>query len=165
MKNIFLFRHGKSNWTNPDHTDSERPLAKRGLRDVPIMSKIISEKCSNIDLILCSSSKRTQETLDLSLSAFNKRPEIKILDELYLASSDKLLSILNENILSHKNIILIGHNPGLFDFVSKIDDNYMFLFPTSAVCHLLLNKETKHKLTYKDFKIDTAIKPKDILLN
>ena len=127
MINIFLFRHGKSNWTNPDHTDSERPLAKRGLRDVPIMSKIISEKCSNIDLILCSSSKRTQETLELSLSVFSKKPEIKILDELYLASSDRLLSILNENILSHNNIILIGHNPGLFDFVNEIDDNFLFL--------------------------------------
>ena len=165
MINIFLFRHGKSNWTNPDHTDSERPLAKRGLRDVPIMSKIISEKCSNIDLILCSSSKRTQETLELSLSVFSKKPEIKILDELYLASSDRLLSILNENILSHNNIILIGHNPGLFDFVNEIDDNFLFLFPTSAVCHLQVQNNQNIKLKYKDFKIDTAIKPKDILLN
>jgi phosphohistidine phosphatase len=165
MKNIFLFRHGKSNWTNPDHTDSERPLAKRGLRDVPVMSKIISEKCSNIDLILCSSSKRTCETLELSLSAFSKRPEIKILDELYLASSERLLSILNKYILNNNNIILIGHNPGLFDFVTEIDDALLFLFPTSAVCHLLLHNNQKPKLEYKDFKIDTAIKPKDILLS
>ena len=117
MINIFLFRHGKSNWTNPDHTDIERPLAKRGLRDVPIMSKIISEKCSNIDLILCSSSKRTQETLELSLFAFSKRPEIKILDELYLASSDKLLSILNDNILSHNSRQTIQGLERFFDEV------------------------------------------------
>ena len=82
-----------------------------------------------------------------------------------MASSDRLLSILNENILSHNNIILIGHNPGLFDFVNEIDDDFFFLFPTSAVCHLLLHNDQKSKLEYKDFKIDTAIKPKDILLN
>ena len=52
MINIFLFRHGKSNWTNPDHTDSERPLAKRGLRDVPIMSKIIRFFCRLLSKII-----------------------------------------------------------------------------------------------------------------
>ena len=78
---------------------------------------------------------------------------------------DRLLSILNENILSHNNIILIGHNPGLFDFVNEIDDNFLFLFPTSAVCHLQVQNNQNTKLKYKDFKIDTAIKPKDILLS
>ncbi len=165
MKNIFLFRHGKSNWTNLDHTDSERPLAKRGLRDIPIMSKLISSKCSNIDLILCSSSKRTLETLELSLSAFSKKPKIEILNELYLASSDSLLFILNKYTLNNNNIILIAHNPGLQDFVTKIDNTFLFSFPTSAVCHLQIQNNKKNKLEYRDFKIDTAIKPKDILIS
>ena len=78
MKNIFLFRHVKSNWKHLDLIDSERPLAKRGLRDVPVMSKIINEKCPDIDLILCSSSKRTRETLELSLSAFSEKPAVEI---------------------------------------------------------------------------------------
>ena len=30
MKKIFIFRHGKTNWTIPDHTDMERPLEKKG---------------------------------------------------------------------------------------------------------------------------------------
>ena len=165
MKNIFLFRHGKSNWKHLDLIDSERPLAKRGLRDVPVMSKIINEKCPDIDLILCSSTKRTRETLELTLSAFSEKPAVEILEELYLASSDNLLSILNKYISKNNNIILIGHNPGLYDFVTEIDDDFFFLFPTSAVCHLLLHNDQKSKLEYKDFKIDTAIKPKDILLN
>ena len=165
MKKIFLFRHGKSNWTNNDLIDHERPLAKRGLRDVPVMSKIINEICPDIDLILCSSSRRTRETLNLTLPAFTQKPMLKILEELYLASSDRLLSILNDYIINNNNIILIGHNPGLYDFVNEVDDTLLFLFPTSAVCHLLLHNNQKPKLEYKDFKIDTAIKPKDILLN
>ena len=43
MKNIFLFRHGKSSWSDPMFDDHERPLADRGIRDVPLISKIINE--------------------------------------------------------------------------------------------------------------------------
>ncbi len=40
MSNIFLFRHGKSSWSDPIFDDHKRPLADRGIRDVPLISKI-----------------------------------------------------------------------------------------------------------------------------
>ena len=99
MKNIFLFRHGKSSWSDPMLDDHERPLADRGIRDVPLTSKIINDKCSDIDLVLCSSSKRTIDTLNLCMQHINGNRQTEILDELYLSSSENILKILNLSLI------------------------------------------------------------------
>ena len=54
-----------------------------------LVSKIINEKCSDIDLVLCSSAKRTIETLNLCMQHINVNRQTEILDELYLSSSEK----------------------------------------------------------------------------
>ena len=164
MKNIFLFRHGKSSWSDPMFDDHERPLADRGIRDVPLISKIINEKCSNIDLVLCSSAKRTIETLNLCMQHINGNRQTEILDELYLSSSENILKILNNFLSKNNNIILIGHNPGLYDFVNSVDHLNSFLFPTAGLCHLILQKNTTSFVNFSDLKIVTTTKPKDILL-
>ena len=162
MKNIFLLRHGKSSWADIENSDHDRPLAKRGIRDVPVMSRVINSKCGKIDIVISSSSKRTCETLDLCLPNLSNKPKIKILNELYLAHSETLLKFINENLTENKNLLLIGHNPGLNDFVNEINNSVPFSFPTSALCHLITNKSDKLKLEFRDFNIDSLTKPKDI---
>ena len=162
MKNIFLLRHGKSSWADIENSDHDRPLAKRGIRDVPVMSRIINSKCPKIDIVLSSSSKRTCETLDLCLPNLSQKPETKILSELYLAHCQTILKTIKENLIENQNLLLIGHNPGLSDFVNEINTSVPFSFPTSALCHLILEKPNKSELEFKDFNIDSLTKPKDI---
>ena len=38
-KRLFIVRHAKSSWDYPQLSDFERPLNKRGKRDVPDMSQ------------------------------------------------------------------------------------------------------------------------------
>jgi phosphohistidine phosphatase len=40
MKKLILVRHAKSSWDNPDLTDFERVLNKRGIRDAQFMSEL-----------------------------------------------------------------------------------------------------------------------------
>jgi phosphohistidine phosphatase len=162
LKNIFLLRHGKSSWSDVNNSDHDRPLSTRGIRDVPIIAKIINTKCPKLDIVLCSSSKRTCETLDLCLPNLSNKPKIKTLSELYLAHSEMILKSINENLPGHKNILVICHNPGLSDFANEINSSAPFSFPTSALCHLIANKPDKSKLEFKDFYLDSLTKPKDI---
>jgi len=162
LKNIFLLRHGKSSWSDVNNSDHDRPLSKRGIRDVPIIAKIINTKCSKLDIVLCSPSKRTCETLDLCLPSLSNKPKIKILSELYLAHSETILKSINENLSENKNFLVICHNPGLSDFANEINSSAPFSFPTSALCHLIANKPDKSKLEFKDFNLDSLTKPKDI---
>lgn len=46
MKQLFIVRHAKSSWDYPLLDDNERPLNKRGARDVPIMGEFLKERIS-----------------------------------------------------------------------------------------------------------------------
>ncbi|MDR0359584.1 MAG: histidine phosphatase family protein, partial [bacterium] len=38
MRHVYLLRHAKSSWDDPDRPDHERPLAPRGVRDAKRMA-------------------------------------------------------------------------------------------------------------------------------
>ena len=44
MKKLYIIRHAKSSWDNPEMDDLDRPLNKRGKRDAPQMGKRLKEK-------------------------------------------------------------------------------------------------------------------------
>ena len=62
---IFLVRHAKSSWNKINLDDHERPLSKRGISDAILMRKYLIGLNVNFEKILCSSSVRTKQTLDL----------------------------------------------------------------------------------------------------
>ena len=67
MKTVTLFRHAKSGEKdNPAMKDFERPLAHRGLKAAPKMGRAMRERKLRPDLILCSPSVRTRQTLSLA---------------------------------------------------------------------------------------------------
>jgi len=64
MKTIILIRHAKSDWNNANLEDFLRPLSKRWEKEIEFVSKVLKKLNLKTDLILCSSAKRTEETLD-----------------------------------------------------------------------------------------------------
>ena len=72
MLTLSLLRHAKSSWKNPTLADRDRPLATRGETDAPVMGKAMAERGIDPDLVLCSSARRTRDTLALVL------PELKV---------------------------------------------------------------------------------------
>ncbi len=77
------------------------------------MSKYLRKSKIKPDLILCSSSKRTRETLELLLPAFDKTVEIRHEYTLYEAGSQALLKRLKQVRRGVKSVMMIGHNTGL----------------------------------------------------
>ena len=65
------------------------------------------------DLVLCSSATRAVQTL--KLLQFGPGPEILIEDELYGASVAEMLARLRRVPDQVTSVLLIGHNPGIFD--------------------------------------------------
>jgi phosphohistidine phosphatase len=137
MKKLFLVRHAKSSWDYEELTDFERPLNKRGRRDVLFMSKLLAQQGVNPDLILSSPANRAVTTAKYFCEQLNYPfDNILIEPKLYEAGSNSILSVI-QNIGNHyKNIMLFAHNPGLTDltnhFVSKTIDN----IPTCGIVSL-----------------------------
>ena len=106
-KRLFVLRHAKSSWDSPGLEDHARPLAPRGQRACSVMAAHIRAAGIEPELVLCSSSRRTRETLQ----GVDPPGERVIEDELYSASAQDVLERLHRVPESVGSVMLIGHNP------------------------------------------------------
>ena len=58
--------------------------------------------------------------------------------ELYLASAERVLETVTGLDPEHAHVMLVGHNPGLSDFVNRFGDAGVTSLPTCAVVRLRL---------------------------
>ncbi|MFE9648499.1 SixA phosphatase family protein [Streptomyces sp. NPDC006365] len=110
-RKIVLFRHAKADW--PQVSDHERPLAERGRKDAAVAGRKLADTGIPFDLALCSTATRTRETWKLAVHEFPQRPKTVYEERLYEASPGELIAVLNETPDDVRNVLLIGHNPGV----------------------------------------------------
>ena len=123
MHILHLLRHAKSSWKE-EIEDHQRPLNRRGREAARRVGLALPAAIGSLDLILCSSARRTRETMDLVFAEFAVRPRSVVEDELYEAGKDELMSRLRRLPEDIGNVFLIGHNPGLHDLAVAIADTH-----------------------------------------
>ncbi|MEV0492888.1 SixA phosphatase family protein [Streptomyces atratus] len=110
-RRIVLLRHAKAEWSQD--SDHERPLAERGRKDAPVAGRKLVDSGIVVDLALCSTSARTHETWKLAVHEMPKRPKTVYAERLYEASLGELIALINETPDEVRNLLIIGHNPGM----------------------------------------------------
>ena len=117
MKTVTLFRHAKSGEKdNPRIDDFDRPLSDRGLKAAPKMGVAMRDRHLRPNLILCSPSVRTRQTLTLaSAEAWDRSPKVRYDERLYEASAQNIFEVLKEVPDKVDHVMIVGHNPGLQD--------------------------------------------------
>jgi phosphohistidine phosphatase len=115
-KRLFLLRHAKSSWDDPGQDDHDRPLAPRGRRAVQVIGDHLRANKIAPALVLCSTSRRTRETLD------GVRPggEQLIEPELYGADASAVLERLRRVPDEIDSVMVIGHNPAMQVLVLRL---------------------------------------------
>jgi phosphohistidine phosphatase len=108
-KRLFLLRHAKSSWDDPQLADRDRPLAPRGRKAAESMAEHLRREEIRPSLVLCSSALRTRQTLDLVAPG----GEVRIEDELYGVIEDELVERLQRVAADVASTMVIGHNPAL----------------------------------------------------
>ena len=94
MKTLVLLRHAKSAWDSADLPDIDRPLSPRGQKAAPLMGERLKKAGYVPDLVLCSTAKRAQETLDLIAASLPKKAKVQHLKELYMAVPREMLNVV-----------------------------------------------------------------------
>ena len=150
MKKLYLVRHAKSSWKNPDLRDFDRPLNSRGKRDAPFMGKLLREKGIKPDTFITSPALRALTTA-IYFAEELEYPEEKILrdENLYDAGVMDILKVLSAVKNKNESIMVFTHNPGLTDFCNYISDQYIDNIPTSAVVSLILKVDHWNELDEK----------------
>ena len=148
-RQLVLLRHAKSAW--PDVPDHERPLARRGQRDAPVMGRWLRTAGHVPDRVLCSTARRARETWELAQSALGASPAVSFDDRVYGASAAGLLDLVHRAPRTAKTLLIVGHDPGIPELAFMLAgaapsgavprttvDRMKEKFPTAAVAVLEL---------------------------
>ncbi|MFF9476990.1 SixA phosphatase family protein [Streptomyces roseolus] len=142
-RRVALFRHAKAEWSDVD--DHERPLADRGRKDAPVAGRWLADSGIDPELALCSTAARCREAWKLAVAELPQRPRSVYDDRLYEASLGELIAVLNETSDEVRDLLVVGHNPGLHaladalageaegDLLARMNRSG---FPTSAIAVL-----------------------------
>ncbi len=135
MKTLILIRHAKSNAEQFNQSDFERSLSERGERDALASAEKLLLKISSIDLLLSSAALRTKQTAAYFISALNISAEKTIYtDSLYLATAEKIGSVIASVENKVDNLIIVCHNPGITDYVNRLSNKVRLdNMPTSGI--------------------------------
>ena len=121
MKTLYLLRHSKAvqglkhAWDPAD--DRNRTLTPSGLADANAVGAWFARKGIRPGLALVSDATRTVETWQHLRAAADMQVPSRLSTELYLASPQQIVDLIQQVGDSFTSLLIIGHNPGLEELV------------------------------------------------
>ena len=167
MKRIYLLRHAKSSWKNATLADHDRPLSGRGRRAASAMCGHLQARGIEPALVLCSSSRRTVETL-ARIAPSLAGAQTSVEPALYGASAQTLLERLRRLPADLDSVLLIAHNPGLHGLALHLveptpaPDTLAAKFPTGALATFDVSAEDWRALGPATAKLTAFVRPRDL---
>lgn len=134
-RRLLVLRHAKSSWSQPGATDFQRPLNERGRAAASQMGNKLRAEQMQVDIILASTALRVRETLELLLPAWQHTGPVVWEEQLYHASPQTLTQHLSALDSSWSSALVVGHNPGLSEFVSQLTGSAVEM-PTTSIAVL-----------------------------
>lgn len=133
MRELIVFRHGKSSWDDPQLDDIDRPLNARGERNAPQMGIRLREAGRIPDRLCCSPARRARETALLLAPALGMDTTgIVVVEALYPGAPEDWLETTRALDDRDERVLMIGHNPGLTDTVNALVGGDIDNVPTAA---------------------------------
>jgi len=133
-KMLFIVRHAKSSWDNPDVSDHDRPLMEKGIEKTRLIAGFLLKNSVKPDLLISSSALRARETARIIAGKIGyPESEIKIENSIYGAGIEDIFDILFAIPDSFNSVMLVGHNPTFTYFVNYFLKDKLDWMPTSAV--------------------------------
>lgn len=154
-------RHAKSSWDNPELSDHDRKLNKRGIRSAAALGKWLRDKGWLPDRVLCSSAVRTRETLSgLGLDA-----PAEVTGDLYRATANQMLRVLTR--AEGDTVLMLGHNPAIQLFAEAIvaepPEHLQFVtYPTGATLVVRFDADDWDKVVWRSGEVLDFVVPREL---
>lgn len=126
------------------------------------------------DIVLCSTSTRTRETLKLIRPAFRNNPRIRFLRSLYLAEWKAMLAAIRKMPAVAGTVLLVGHNPGMEELAlalakpPRTEDGRRHIrrlrkkFPTGALAVLDFDATAWAGILPQRGRLSAFVRPKEL---
>jgi phosphohistidine phosphatase len=170
MRRLLLLRHAKSSWDTPGLPDLERPLAPRGRRAASQIAELMAKRRWVPYLVLCSQAERVRETWELMAPVLGERIPAKTLRTIYPGAPSRLLMTLRRAPDAARTLLLIGHNPGLATFATRLCGggskkalNQMSAkFPTAGLAVIDFDAKRWSDVADGAGRLEAFVRPKDL---
>lgn len=120
MKTLYLLRHAQALPSSAAVSDFDRVLSPKGIEDAKKLGEILKQQNTSIDLIKCSSAKRTQQTIETVLSTFGQSVHTEYSKSIYSAHVGDLFAMIQSVDNKIENLMIVGHNPTIYELVSRL---------------------------------------------
>lgn len=162
MKTLIFIRHAKSDWSNFFVSDFDRELNERGMRDAPMMGKVLAKKNLRPDRIISSPALRAKRTITI-LAPYIPYPEDQILYDpiLYGGEIEAIAELISSTPPNIHTLILVGHNPELTEHVNYFSGSDIENVPTCGVVAMQLKHDDWKSIGESSAELLYFIKPKD----
>ena len=162
MKRLLIMRHAKSDRADASLPDFDRPLNRRGQKDVPRVARFLAGAAAP-DLVLSSAAQRAQQTavglVDSLGELLGAPPELVVDGRLYLAPPDVLASTAADVFGKATTALVVAHNPGVEDWVAGLT-GALLRMPTAAVACIDNEADDWHAATTGRGQLQWLITPR-----
>src|ERR671937_2485498 len=114
---LYFLRHGEADWPNWKKPDDERPLTKRGKREMRDVAKFLDRLKVRPDLIVTSPLPRASQTAEIAADYL----KAKLRKDELLAPGfgmSELRMVLKRH--HSKVLMLVGHEPDFTNIISEL---------------------------------------------
>ncbi|MDP5082011.1 MAG: histidine phosphatase family protein [Winogradskyella sp.] len=160
MKTIVLMRHGKSSWEF-DVPDRQRPLNRRGNKDVQLVVSHFIQNNFAPKAIFSSPAKRALSTCRTFVQAFNlSENSIKIEEDLYDFGGESVINFIKNLPDSYSDIAIFGHNHAFTSISNIFGSIFIDNLPTSGL--VKINFDVNHWREIKSGITEFMLLPKEL---
>ncbi|WP_417547888.1 CHAD domain-containing protein [Marinobacter segnicrescens] len=163
MKQLFLIRHGKSSWSDASLSDLDRPLNKRGQRQLTAMARPLRAMGALDGEVYVSQACRARQTIGGLLDLLAEPQlvgRIHFDPDLYTFRYKRLLRWIRHLPGDPENLAIIGHNPALSDLATRLTGHQAPDMATGSVLHLELPIDSWTKTGKGQSRVVAYLPPK-----
>jgi len=143
VKRLTLMRHANAQWKDPQISDFDRPLNRRGLSEAEAMSRRLIELKLIPTIVLTSSARRALQTAEIVARELAVPPRKMRTDEsLYLATAADILRVIETTGPRIPHLMIVGHNPGITEVANLLAPTSHVELATAALCSLSFDART-----------------------
>jgi phosphohistidine phosphatase len=118
-RQLVVIRHAKA---GGGAVDRDRPLADRGVAEAPAVGRWLAQRRLAPDRVVVSPARRARQTWELTAAELDTAAEPVLDDRVYRNTVEDLLEIVRETPAEVTTLVLVGHNPGVQDLATALDD-------------------------------------------
>ena len=112
------------------------------------------------DLILSSSSLRTQNTVNILVENIKFNEKVHYMSELYMVRPEVVMDTLSLQDDRYNDIFLVGHNPSLSEIINHLVEDKFQKLPTMGVVAIKLDIGSWSEIKDTQGILDFFISPK-----